>query len=289
MNTNQAIAALCLFAAGEAQAEPTTLELKYPEGRALVMTSESSNVTDAAGMRIVQVHTQVVEEKVLEIDPNGTLLQVTYLRQAMKTESPMGSLAYDSEEQGAVSSSPFPALGALVGKSFQVLLSSGGGIVEVRGVESLLKGLRDAMPEDLPEEAVEGVISSFNAESLTREFLESAGMLPSNRVDVGDTWSNSVDSELPGVGQMTTLTDFTVASLRESNSPYAVVNYTVRSQLEEGNTLLDGSDVTGTGVFRLHIDEGYLVDNLTEVKMTGEVQGMPMTVTSTTSMTQELR
>lgn len=286
---NHAIVALTLLVAGEVYAEPTALTLKYPEGRTLVMTSESSNVTDAAGMQIVQVHTQVVEEKVLETDAGGTLLRVTYLRQAMKTESPMGSMVFDSSDPSTSGGSPFPALGAIVGKGFEVRLSPTGDVVEVRGVESLLQGLREAMPDDLPAEAVEGVIASFNADSLTSEFLEAAGMLPSSPVDVGDTWSNSIDTELPGVGQMTTLTDFTVKSLRDGGSPFAVVDYSVRSELEEGNTLLDGFDVTGTGTFRLHIEEGYLLENLTEVRMTGEVQGMPMTVTSRTSMEQSLR
>ena len=289
MKPSLVIVALSAAAAGELHAEPTALTLKYPEGRSLVMTSESSNVTDAAGMQIVQVHTQVVEETVLQTDSTGTLLSVTYLSQAMKTESPMGSMVYDSSDQASASASPFPALGAVVGKGFEVLLTSGGEVVEVRGVDALLQGLREAMPEDLPPDAVEGVIASFNADSLTNEFLESSGMLPSRPVDVGDSWSNSVETELPGVGQMTTLTDFTVKSLREGNTPYAVVDYKVRSELEEGNTLLDGFDVTGTGRFRLHIEEGYLTDNLTEVRMTGEVQGMPMTVTSRTTMEQVVR
>ena len=67
------IAALSLFAAGELCAEPVALSLEHPLGRTLVMTSESSNVTDAAGMKIVQVHTQVVEEKVLQSDASGAL------------------------------------------------------------------------------------------------------------------------------------------------------------------------------------------------------------------------
>ena len=289
MIQRQAIVALSLFAAGEVGAEPTALELKYPEGRSLVMSSEASNVTDAAGMQIIQVHTQVVEEKVLKSDTSGTLLQVTYLRQAMKTESPMGSMEYDSAEQNSAGFSPFPALSAVVGKGFEVRLSPSGDVIEVGGVDALLQSLREAMPDDLPPKAVEGVIASFNPESLKSEFLESAGMLPRTPVDIGDTWSNSVDTELPGVGQMTTLTDFTLKSIRENGSPFAVVDYTVRSELEDGNTLLDGFDVAGTGTFRLHIEEGYLVDNLTEVKMTGEVQGMPMTVTSTTTMEQSIR
>ena len=163
MKPSLVIVALSAFAAGELYAEPTALTLKYPEGRSLVMTSESSNVTDAAGMQIVQVHTQVVEETVLQTNRAGTLLRVTYLRQAMKTESPMGSMVYDSSEQTPASASPFPALAAVVGKGFEVFLSSGGDAVEVRGVEALLEGLREAMPEDLPPEAVEGVIASFSA------------------------------------------------------------------------------------------------------------------------------
>ncbi len=283
------IAALSLFAAGELCAEPVALSLEHPLGRTLVMTSESSNVTDAAGMKIVQVHTQVVEEKVLQSDASGALLRVTYLRQAMRTESPMGSMTFDSADESAAGSSPFPALSVLVGKGFEVKLSPNGDVLSVRGVDALLQDLRDAMPSDLPPDAVEAVVSSFDADSLTSEFLESAGMLPERPVDIGDSWSNSVEVDLPGVGQMTTVTDFTLKSLGGASSPLATVIYTVRSELEEGNTLLDGFDVTGTGTFHLDTEAGYLVDNVTEVRMTGEVQGMPMTVTSRTSMEQVLR
>ena len=177
----------------------------------------------------------------------------------------------------------------LVGKGFEVRLSSEGAVLELRGVEALMASLREAMPEDFPPAAVEGVVESFNVDALTKQFEEEAELLPNAPVDLGDAWSNSVVVDLPGVGEMTTITDFTLKEIGGTRPDVATITYSVRTELEEGNTLLDGFDVTGSGSFHLDMEAGYVMDNVTEVRLTGQVQGMPMTVTSRTSMEQVLR
>ena len=282
------VVSLCI--GGTAVAEPVALKLKYTEGRTLVTSTEATNVTDAAGMQILQVHTQEIENKVLQADASGALLRLTFLRQAMKTESPMGSMVFDSaSDTDTTVGVGFSALSALVGKGFEVRLSSEGAVLELRGVEALIASLREAMPEDFPPAAVEGVVEAFNVDALTKQFEEEAELLPNVPVELGDAWSNSVVVELPGVGEMTTITDFTLKEIGESSPDVATITYSVRTELEEGNTLLDGFDVTGSGAFHLDMEAGYVMDNLTEVRLTGQVQGMPMTVTSRTSMEQVLR
>jgi hypothetical protein len=279
-----------LASASASAAEKVELKLKYPEGRGLVLKTESTNVTDAAGMRITQVHAQEIEERVLKNNAQESLLRLTFLRQAIRTESPMGSVSFDSSNENQVPVDiNFAGLNALVGESFEVRLDPSGGVLDIQGTEALIQNVREALPSDLPESAMAELMASFDDESFSNSIREQRQMLPTEAVGPGGTWSNSVGVELPGVGAMTTVTDYTLEGVsKKGSSVVATIDYVLRAELSEGNVLLDGFDVSGTGVAHLDLTQGFFIDNRSEVRMTGEVQGMPMVVISTMSMEQQV-
>ena len=66
MIRNALILSLSLFSSAVLAAGPVKIEPQFPEGRVSLVKTEQNNVTDAAGMRIVQVHVQEIQEEVLE-------------------------------------------------------------------------------------------------------------------------------------------------------------------------------------------------------------------------------
>lgn len=270
---------------------PVSLELKYPEGRVIHEVTKKNNVTDAAGMRIVQFHQQEIEERVLSADSDGVVLQLTYQRQLMKTESPLGSMSFDS----AVDKAPpedlsFTVLGLLVGQSFTVRLDKNGQVSTVTGADRITKTLKDSLPKDLPTDAVEKVMASFTTVALKKLVSDKRQILPGKSVVPGDTWSNSVEMTLSSAGVMTTISDYTFRSVEDKGQRrVAVVDYVVRAEMAPGNQLLSGFSVKGKGQAHFDLAEGMFTDSEVNIQMSGEIQGMPMTVTSNVTVTNQVR
>ncbi len=263
------------------------IQVRYPVGRVLLFKSTQNNVTDAAGMRIVQVHTQEIEEEVLPAEAGATHLRLTYLRQAMRTESPMGRMDFDSAKGGKPVSEPsFVVLDALVGQSFEVLLESDLSVREIRGAEGIAKRVLRALPEDLPAESVEQIAASFSAEELAKLASEKLEVVPQRVVVVGESWSNAVEMQLPGVGSLVTTSVFTLGGVLGNT---ATIDFVVSAKMAKGNALLTGLDMSGTGVTHFDLEAGYFTDSHVEIKMAGQVQGMPMSVMSTVDVVQSLR
>jgi hypothetical protein len=268
-------------------AGPVDIDVLYPEGRVLLMKSEQNNVTDAAGMRIVQVHIQEVEEEVLAQEGDTTHLKMTYKRQAMRTSSPMGSMDFDSaRDNGPIKDPSFAVLGALVGQSFDVLLAQDLSVVEVQGVEGIAQRIREAMPSDMPSESVEKVVSSFSSRALAKLVSEKTEVVPDSPVNLGESWTNAVEMQLPGVGSMITTSVYTLGSV---NGDVATIDFKVSAQMADGNALLTGLNLAGAGVTHFDLQAGYFTDSKVEIKMSGEIQGMPMSVTSTVDVSQTLK
>jgi hypothetical protein len=279
--------ALSLLGGASVEAAPVKIELKYPQGRVLLFKSEQNNITDAAGMRIIQVHVQEIEEEVLSTEGGQTHLRMTYMRQAMRTESPMGSMSFDSaSDSGPISDPSFAVLGALVGQSFEVLLNGDHSVREVRGAEDIAQHIRDAMPSDMPSASVDQVVASFNPDALGKMVSENTQILPAEPVEIGASWTRIVEMDLPGVGEMTTTSNYTLSKV---SGRLATIDFVVSAQMEAGNALFTGLNLTGKGLSHFDLDRGFLVDSHVSIKMTGEIQGMPMTVTSQVDVEQSLK
>jgi hypothetical protein len=267
--------------------ETVEIQVKYPVGRVLLMKSDQNNVTDAAGMRIVQMHAQEIEEEVLPSDAGLIHLRLTYQRQTMRTESPMGSMEFDSAEfSGPIQEPSFAVLGALVGESFEVLLGQDLTVQEIRGAESIAQRVRKALPADLPVESVNQIVASFSAKDLARLASEKLEVLPQQAVALGESWRNAIEMQLPGVGSLVTTSIYTLGKVAEN---IATIDFVVSAKMAEGNTLLTGLEMSGTGVTHFDLEAGYFTDSRVEIKMSGEVQGMPMSVTSTVDVVQTLK
>ena len=276
---------------GTVHAEPAvSLEFKYPEGRVIHEVTKKNNVTDAAGMRIVQFHQQEIERRVLSSDKNGVVLQLTYQRQLMTTESPLGSMSFDS----AVDKAPpedlsFTVLGLLVGQSFTVLLDENFQVSTVTGAERIAQTLKESLPKDLPKDAVEKVMASFTTAALKKLVSDKRQVLPNKAVVPGDTWSNSVDMALSSAGMMTTISDYTLRSLEEDGArQVAVIDYVIRAEMAPGNQLLSGFSVKGKGETRFDVALGMFIGSEVNIEMSGEIQGMPMNVSSNVTVTNQL-
>ena len=280
---------LALSLAGSAvfAADNVEIQVKYPVGRVLLMKSNQNNVTDAAGMRIVQVHVQEFEEEVLPVEAGATHLRLTYQRQQMRTESPMGRMEFDSAKgEKPVNEPSFAVLGALVGQSFEVLLEPDLSVREIRGADRIASRIRQALPPDLPSESVKQIVASFSAEELAKLASEKLEVAPQRAVLVGESWTNSIKMQLPGVGSLVTTSVYTLDGVLGST---ATIDFVVSAKMADGNALLTGLDMSGTGVTHFDLEAGYFTDSHVEIKMAGQVQGMPMSVTSTVDVVQSLR
>ena len=279
---------LALSLAGSAvfAGDSVEIQVKYPVGRILLLKSDQNNVTDAAGMRIVQMHVQEIEEEVLPGVGGATHLRLTYQRQAMRTESPMGRMEFDSAKGTEPVTEPsFAVLSALVGQSFEILLEPDLSVREIRGAEGIAQRILGALPADLPSESVEQIVASYSADELAKLAGEKLEIVPKRAVSVGESWSNAIEMQLPGVGSLVTTSVYTLGGVLEK---IATIDFVVSAKMADGNALLTGLDMSGTGVTHFDLEAGYFTDSHVEIKMSGQVQGMPMSVMSTVDVVQSL-
>ena len=179
MIRNALILSLSLFSSAVLAAGPVKIEPQFPEGRVSLVKTEQNNVTDAAGMRIVQVHVQEIQEEVLESRKGAARIQLTYMRQAMRTESPMGSMNFDSAVEGSAALDPsFAMLSGIVGQSFQVWLERDLSVREIQGSERLIQRIRESAPENLPAGALEAVEATFKPDALAKMVNQKNDMFP---------------------------------------------------------------------------------------------------------------
>jgi len=184
----------------------------------------------------------------------------------------------------------FTVLGLLVGQSFTVRLDKNGQVSTVTGADRITKTLKDSLPKDLPTDAVEKVMASFTTVALKKLVSDKRQILPGKSVVPGDTWSNSVEMTLSSAGVMTTISDYTFRSVEDKGQRrVAVVDYVVRAEMAPGNQLLSGFSVKGKGQAHFDLAEGMFTDSEVNIQMSGEIQGMPMTVTSNVTVTNQVR
>jgi hypothetical protein len=211
-------------------------------------------------------------------------VQVTYDRVIFEQEGPMGNIAYDSEDPPE--QIPAPALGyaAMVDKSFELVMSPRGKVIDVSGVDAMLDQIFDEVAEQQPlnPQMRESLKQQMGEEGIKNNLGGLTNFYPDNPVKVGDHWQ--VVQDRAGMTALHLETDYVLAKVEDGVlslgakseiSPVADAPPTQMGSMELSYAL--SGQQSGT----LRVDQetgllqvGSLVQNLSgDIKMTGGPAG----------------
>ncbi|HPG10290.1 MAG TPA: DUF6263 family protein [Chitinophagaceae bacterium] len=236
------------------------------------------------------------------IDDNGEVktMRATYERFKLKagamgqeldvdTERPVPDDWKDGDDKMAAVNKIF---GAIKGKGFLVKINGEGKILEVSGMEDMMRSMVDSLglDEDKLGDEMKGVKEEFNEDKMKQQLERMFYFFPNKKVKVGDSWTRktTVDDQIGGAYNST----FTVKEI-EGN----IVTLEEESTIE-GLSVKKEDDVSGvnpeikgkvTGTLVVDSRLGLLVSGDQEVKITVSANGMSIDMTGTTKIKGKMR
>jgi hypothetical protein len=199
---------------------------------------------------------------VLDVDDDGVhTIKATYGRVRMNVSGGGQSMSYDSDNPSAASNPGLKMLGAMVGSSLVMKVTPQGKTLEVTGV--------DEMVEKMSEDAPPGAQAQLEqqAESITQSFDQMMAALPKEPIDIGDTWSGSM--EMASDPNMPMKVDATY-TLYDRKDGKAIIKIDGKMSSSKG--------VSGTmeGTTRINEETGWTEGGEMNMDMEGTVQGVEM-------------
>lgn len=255
-----------------------TLHLKQGETfNQVLTTNQTLNQTiqgQQQGMNQTVTMGYTFDIDTVNTDGSATIT-VTYRSVAMDQQSPAGSISYDSENPPDTIPAGAEALAALVGQSFQLLLSPSSEILDIQGADRMIANMMDAlgMPNDSTTAAIrEGLDKQFGTNAIKASMFTILGVYPERPVAVGDTWTKTgaVMAGLPLLERIT----YKLKNMEDS-SALVEVNATLEPD-PEAPPLMMGPveikyDVSGTQTGTMQIDP--TTGWVTQAAMTQDASG----------------
>jgi hypothetical protein len=240
-----AVILLLAVSAMPAHAQGVTLRYRWIKGEALTYrmsirtTSTISGVPGAGDMSIDQTMTQTVRIAAQDVAPDGTAtLRQTFESVRMEMTGPMGKVVYDSttpaRDPNPMTDAMAKVMGALVGESVGVVITSDGTVKSVEGASGIVDKITQGMAAD-PAAAgmVEGLKTMLSDDSLKTTMSQSFSRLPAAAVRAGDTWSGQLAMGNPAIGRIAGTTTFTLKAIEgQTGAPLARIAVTLELRQE---------------------------------------------------------
>ncbi len=196
------VLALSLAASAQETTDKVTLLWKFKKGDKHRYETSQDNKTEVGGMEINNEMIFGYELEVVEVDDKGVAtLKLTYDRVKFVMTGMMDT-DYDSEKD---KEAPEEGLGRIMaglnGKSFTMKLSPRGEVVAVKGYEAIMEEITKDMGEDDP--MLGAMKSQMNDENMKKLMQQAFPRLPEKAVGKGDSWEDSSDMGIPGLGALT--------------------------------------------------------------------------------------
>jgi len=210
-------------AAYPAVAQDVTLRYQWTKGERLRyrFTQQTSTATTGVpgfgDITSDQTTTQTFSLIVDDVGADGsTTLRQVFEAVRIEVSTPMGKMAYDSENKDAPTGDPFGrflagVMPAMIGESVTLRLLPNGTVQKVEGMTRILDKMATGLPQDPAAAASFGILKNgLSDEAMSGLLSQGFAQLPDRAVKTGDTWTRQVDVDNPLVGKATVSTTYTL-------------------------------------------------------------------------------
>lgn len=216
------------------------------------------------------------------------VIENEYSRVIMSVDAMGQKKAYDSKNKDTSDSGIMKSLSGsfdkIMGKKFQVTLSSKGKVISVTGLKELIASLKKGNDDPNAQKMLE---STLDEKKITSNFESSYHIFPDKPVKIGESWSqqNSIESMFP----MDIKTGYTLKGVNNGIAKIAASgDFTMKKDDYEANDIKMKVDFTGTysGTYDLDIATGISKKGNIAMPMKGtmELMGMEVPVTVSTNI-----
>ena len=260
------------------QSQSTDLSLRLEKGK------EYKQITNSKATIIQEVNRQKMNMVmtiagtmtffVKDISANGYSMDTKFETLNMSKKMPKGKMNFRSEKNDP--NDIFSAiLGAMKGKTFEVVMSKTGKITEVKNVEALW-GIAINQFEQLPEMQKEQIkaqiMKAYGAEALKGNIEMVTAIYPDKPVNKGDKWTINTKLESGMSAKMTTDYEFT-----DLTSDYALIKGNSNIETADKDAYIESNgmpmkyDLTGSMISEIKVDKntGWII----EAKINQEIKG----------------
>lgn len=277
-------------------ADTVELKAKWPVGQRMVTQvtiDTKQEITGAPTGPMKQIIGQVQEmavDVVRELDGGGRDIELRFL--TMKMDMKMGSISvlnYDSDKRASSPANPLTGmLDKLAQARLYVELDASGDVVEVEGLEDLMKGMTGP---GMGASMLEGM---FNKDSVKQMGVVPQG-LPGKAMKVGDQWPYEIELKLGGMGTLVVAMNFTFSGMEtKEDRNCAVLDYTgtMSTKPAGGNSPVSMSITAGAMKGKTWFDPeaGMVVAGTAErsLKMKVSAMGQQMDIDQTQTTSNKL-
>lgn len=281
MNLNPACVAIVAFSScASLGAEPIELVYKFDADTPVryVMVQDTTQEQAIQGQRMT-TETSVTTHsttRLLEANEDGSILVGnTTDRISFTMSAPGMEVDYDSARAGdqAKMSNPVVAsMAGMVGSDVQLLIAPDGTVLDVPNIADIQARV-NAM-EDPNVQAGAAAMTDKATVMATNEM--NYKLLPTEPVDVGDTWTRSFKIPFE-LGEMTTNFDLKLESVKDGIASISITGSMTMPEINQQQITVTMRDADVSGSMRFDIEDGVVnrLDLNTLTTMDGRMQGMP--------------
>jgi Family of unknown function (DUF6263) len=262
-----------------AYAEGVKLELKFKAGqeryvevvenRTQLLTTPGEDKPKSFDNRVIHGTIQKVESAT----PERAVLSLTYEHLAMKAETLMGMLDYDSDlaKQSEDAGDVEPIFKPMIGESVKLEIGPDGSALGATGSTELLAKVEKATAGNMLFSELKG---GFTDDALVTQHKQRHAFVTGKPVSPGDTWKRTLDVKLPRFGNVTFDYDFVLKSVEKADGrTVATIEYKLvgkagaKSEASDGGPNLTFEKSSGSGTVTFDVDAGQVLRESAESEM----------------------
>lgn len=281
-----AIAVSTLTVASSALAgEPIDIKYKWTKGdvvtyRMVQDTTATTTVPGQAPMSMTQKFTSTTRMEVQDVAEDGAAT-VRSITEAVRVESKapmMGEMVYDSSDPNAAKpDNPMSAVfDAMIGEGFIMVITPGGEIRSVEGMDKLLDKMADQVGGPM---GVEAIKKNMGDEAMRGTMDQAFKMWAREGIEPGESWTGTLQQKLPMVGTMKMDATMTLKEVTQTDGlRLARIAHVIKTSFEPDN---EGAMPGMTMTMEPATSEGETLFDLDRGQLYRMEMSMPMPLTVT--------
>jgi hypothetical protein len=256
--------------------EPVDLKMNLQPGSQYLYTMDQRMVTEqtAMGQTVKMINSMLMESTydVKAAEGVNKRITVTYDRIAISADNPRAHVQFDSKDTAA-GDTVLKGLTGMLNKPFTMIVSPGGEVLKIEGLNEILGGLQGTAQAQLG--------NMFNDSAVRSMMQQSLNIFPDQPVRIGETWRKSYQYDMSVLG-MKVDNEYTLKSVTNG-----VAKIDVKSKISGGGAMSGNDpmqnmkmDLKGeqTGTLEVEVATGLITDGKMEQDVKGTLSMMTMTV-----------
>jgi uncharacterized protein DUF6263 len=226
-----AVVLLMTVMACPAFAQDVTLRYRWTKGDKVryrftqQISTATTGVPGFGDMTSDQTTTQTFSIVVDDVAADGSvILRQVFESVRIEVNTPMGKLAFDSDNKDAATGDPFGkflagVMPAMIGESVRMRMLPNGAVQSVEGMTKILDKMAAGLPQDRTASAAFGMLKNgLSDEAMSGVLSQGFAQLPDQSVKIGDTWTRQFDVNNPLMGNGTISTTFTLEGVEKAGA-----------------------------------------------------------------------